>query len=89
MAGSIFSRSITTNPAPLLRQFGLLSPIMIAGAAIVILNVLEFIQRDKGFALQMESRPLATRWAAYVCVVGLILCLRYTGSALDFIYFQF
>jgi hypothetical protein len=62
---------------------------MIAGAAIVILNVLEFIQRDKGFALQVEARPLAARWAAYACVVSLILCLRYTGSALDFIYFQF
>jgi D-alanyl-lipoteichoic acid acyltransferase DltB (MBOAT superfamily) len=89
MVASIFSGSIATNPAPLLRQLGLLSAIMIAGAAIVILNVLEFIQRDKGFALQVEARPLAARWAAYACVVSLILCLRYTGSALDFIYFQF
>jgi D-alanyl-lipoteichoic acid acyltransferase DltB (MBOAT superfamily) len=89
MVGSIFSGSIATNPAPVLRQFGLLSAIVTAGAAIVALNVFEFIQRDKGFALQVESRPLATRWAAYACVVGLILCFRYTGSALDFIYFQF
>ena len=71
-------------------EFGLLSPIVIAGVAILILSALEFIQRDKGFALQVESRPLAvTRWLAYASVIGLILCLRYTGSALDFIYFQF
>jgi alginate O-acetyltransferase complex protein AlgI len=89
MAGSVFSTSIAANPTPLLREFGLLNPMFFAGAAIALMVVLEFLQRDKGFALQVESRPLATRWGAYAGVIGLILCFRYTGSALDFIYFQF
>jgi hypothetical protein len=89
MAGSVFSTSIVTNPTTFLREFGLLNPMMFAGAAIAALVALEFLQRDKRFALQVDSRPLATRWAAYAGVIGLILCFRYTGSALDFIYFQF
>jgi alginate O-acetyltransferase complex protein AlgI len=89
MAGSVFSTSIATSPAPLLRELGLLNPILIASGAIALLVVLEFLQRDKGFALEVESRPSITRWAAYAGIIGLVVCFRYTGSALDFIYFQF
>jgi D-alanyl-lipoteichoic acid acyltransferase DltB (MBOAT superfamily) len=89
MAGSVFATSIATNPATLLRELGLLNPILVASAAIAVLLVLEFLQRDKLFALQVESRPSATRWAAYAGIIGLVVCFRYTGSALDFIYFQF
>ena len=89
MVGSIFSSSIASNPTTALRELGLLNPVMIAGAAIAVLVALEYVQRDKRFALEVESRVLATRWAAYAGVISLILCFRYTGSALDFIYFQF
>jgi D-alanyl-lipoteichoic acid acyltransferase DltB (MBOAT superfamily) len=89
MVGSVFSTSIASNPATLLRELGLLNPILVASAAIAALVVLEFLQRDKLFALQVESRPSVTRWAAYAGIIGLVVCFRYTGSALDFIYFQF
>jgi len=89
MVGSLFSKSLMTNPLPLLRALELRNPIMFAGAAIAVLVAVEFVQRDKGFALQVESRPFVARWGAYAGVIALILCFRYTGSALDFIYFQF
>ncbi|MGH8137899.1 MAG: MBOAT family O-acyltransferase [Steroidobacteraceae bacterium] len=89
MLASELSPSIATNPLPLLRHLGLMTPIMFSGAAIVFLLTLEFIQRDKVYALDVESQRVPARWAAYAAVVGIIVCFRYTGSALDFIYFQF
>jgi len=90
MVASIFSPSIAVDPLPVVRAFGLLTTATFAGFAIAALCVLEFIQRDKGFALDFDARSApAARWTAYASVVALIVCLRYTGSALDFIYFQF
>jgi D-alanyl-lipoteichoic acid acyltransferase DltB (MBOAT superfamily) len=90
MVASIFSPSIAIDPLPIVRAFGLLTTVTFAGFAIAAMCVLEFIQRGKGFALDFDARSApAARWTAYASVVALIVCLRYTGSALDFIYFQF
>jgi alginate O-acetyltransferase complex protein AlgI len=87
--GSIFSPSIARSPLPILKQLGVTAPMAFSGAAIAILLILEFIQRDKGYALDVETRSIPMRWATYAAVIALIVCFRYTGSALDFIYFQF
>ena len=89
LLGAEFSPSIVANPLPLLRHLGLITPITFSAAAISFLLVLEYVQRDKGDALDVESRSVPTRWLAYASVVAIIVCFRYTGSALDFIYFQF
>jgi alginate O-acetyltransferase complex protein AlgI len=89
MLAAIFSPSIAANPLPLLKQFGVVAAMAFSAAAVAILLLLEYVQRDKGYALDVETRSLPTRWAAYAAVVAIIVCFRYTGSALDFIYFQF
>jgi D-alanyl-lipoteichoic acid acyltransferase DltB (MBOAT superfamily) len=90
LIASIFSPSIAVDPLPVLRSSGLLTTATFAGLAIAVMCTLEFMQRDKGFALDFDARKApAARWTAYASVVALIVCLRYTGSALDFIYFQF
>jgi len=89
MVGEVFSRSLFSNPLPLLRAAGVVTPMAFSAAAIALLLVLEFIQRDKGYALDVETSKWPARWAAYASVVAVIVCFRYTGSALDFIYFQF
>lgn len=86
---AMLSASLWESPLAQLRRIDMLWPATIAAAAIAVLLVLEWIQRDKRFALEIEARPAAYRWLAYVGIVGLIVALRYTGSALDFIYFQF
>jgi hypothetical protein len=87
--GAIFSRSLFTSPLPALRVHDMVWPATLAGFAIVALVAIEWWQRDKKFALEVEQRAITYRWFAYVAVAGLIVSLRYTGSALDFIYFQF
>ncbi len=87
--GAVFSRSLFTNPLPVLRMEGVITPIIFSSAAISLLLLFEFVQQDKGYALDVRRRSAAERWAAYAAVVAVICCFRYTGSALDFIYFQF
>ena len=87
--GAIFSPSLFTSPLAVLRRHDMVWSATLAGFAIAALVALEWWQRDKQFALEVEQRPLSYRWLAYVAVAGLIVSLRYTGSALDFIYFQF
>jgi alginate O-acetyltransferase complex protein AlgI len=89
MLGAVFSRSLFSSPLPVLRTEGVITPIAFAGAAIALLLAFEFVQRDKGYALEVEGRSAPERWAAYAAIVAVICCFRYTGSALDFIYFQF
>ena len=86
---AVFSRSLFANPLPVLRSEGITTPIIFSGAAISLLLAFEFLQRDKGYALDVRCRSAAERWAAYAAVIAVICCFRYTGSALDFIYFQF
>ncbi len=87
--GAVFSRSLFANPLPVLRTEGVTTPIIFSGAAISLLMLFEFVQRDKGYALDVRLRSAPERWAAYTVVIAVICCFRYTGSALDFIYFQF
>jgi hypothetical protein len=61
----------------------------IAGLAVALLVTMEFLQQSKGHALDVAGRSAYTRWLAYTLIVATIVCFRYTGSALDFIYFQF
>jgi alginate O-acetyltransferase complex protein AlgI len=87
--GAVFSRSLFANPMPVLRTEGVTTPMIFSGAAISLLLLFEFVQRDKGYALDVRRRSAPERWAAYAAVIAVICCFRYTGSALDFIYFQF
>jgi alginate O-acetyltransferase complex protein AlgI len=86
---AIFSPSLFTSPAPVLQRLDMGWSAAIAAFAIAALLAIEWVQRDKKFALEVEGKPAAYRWLAYACVVGLVVSIRYTGSALDFIYFQF
>ena len=89
MLGRLFSSTLVTNPISHLRTLGILTPVFFGGLAIVILVTLEWIQRDKKYALELDSIPRFVRWPAYASIMAFILVLRYTGESLDFIYFQF
>ena len=54
---------------------------------IILLIVIEWIQRDKLHPLQFEKLPVYVRWLAYYCLVFLIL--NKGGNQESFIYFQF
>lgn len=86
---SLASASLLTDPTSALRELGLLTTVLVAGTGVTALLALEWLQRDKAYALDIEARPLTLRWTAYAAIVGLIVTLRYTGQTLDFIYFQF
>lgn len=61
----------------------------IACGGILILMLVEWIQRNKEHALQFENqvRQVGVRWAIYYVVV--LLILMFGGESVDFIYFQF
>ena len=54
---------------------------------IILLIVIEWIQRDKLHPLQFEKLPVYVRWVAYYGLVFLIL--NKGGNQESFIYFQF
>ena len=86
----LFSRSLFTSPAATLRDMGVLGSTLYSGLAIAMLVIIEWFQRDKRYALEIDGkRPVLARWPLYACVAGVILLFRYTGRSLDFIYFQF
>lgn len=89
MIQSIASPSLLHSPIGDLRGMGVLTSVLYAAIGITVLLVAEWFQRDKLYALQVEKRSWLVRWPAYVSVAALVLTLRYTGEALDFIYFQF
>lgn len=89
MLTQIFSSSVLTSPVSGLRELGVLTSVFYGGIAIAALLTLEWFQRDKLYALDFDGRSPVVRWPAYASVCALILVLRYTGAALDFIYFQF
>ena len=86
---AILSPSLLSNPTGPLRDIGMLSQSFFAVVSIAALLALEWIQRHKRFALELDEKAMPLRWATYALVFGLILTLRYTGQSLDFIYFQF
>jgi alginate O-acetyltransferase complex protein AlgI len=89
LLGQLMSSTLIINPLSHLRTLGILTPVFYGGLAITTLVALEWIQRDKKYALAFDDRPRFVRWPAYASVVAFILVFRYTGASLDFIYFQF
>jgi D-alanyl-lipoteichoic acid acyltransferase DltB (MBOAT superfamily) len=85
----VASGSLFTNPAPVLRSLHILSVTSYAALAIAFLLGLEWVQRDKKYALDFTDRPAIVGWPVYATVCVLALLFRYTGASLDFIYFQF
>jgi alginate O-acetyltransferase complex protein AlgI len=85
----LISGTLFHNPISHLRELGILTPVFCGGICIAILVALEWIQRDKKYALEFDGRPRFVRWPAYASVAAVILIFRYTGESLDFIYFQF
>jgi D-alanyl-lipoteichoic acid acyltransferase DltB (MBOAT superfamily) len=55
---------------------------------IVVLIVIEWLQRSKQHALEMVQGPVWTRWAIYYATIAGIFWYGYTGHV-PFIYFQF
>jgi D-alanyl-lipoteichoic acid acyltransferase DltB (MBOAT superfamily) len=76
--GQMFSSSLFELPSGLFRANFIL---------VVILLVIEWIQRDKLHPLQIEKMPVYFRWIAYYTVLFLIL--NKGGHQESFIYFQF
>ena len=74
----MFSRSVFELPSGLFRANFIL---------VIILLVIEWIQRDKLHPLQFEKVPVYFRWIAYYAVLFLIL--NKGGHQESFIYFQF
>jgi alginate O-acetyltransferase complex protein AlgI len=85
----IASPSLFRSPVPMLRELGLLTTVIYAVLAIGFLLSLEWWQRDKRYALELDERPALVVWPACTLVVAVTLLFRYTGASLDFIYFQF
>jgi alginate O-acetyltransferase complex protein AlgI len=85
----IASPSLFSSPIPVLREMGLLTTVIYAVLAIAFLLALEWWQRDKRYALELDERPAFVVWPACALVVAVTLLFRYTGVSLDFIYFQF
>ena len=56
---------------------------------IVILIFVEWVQRRKEHPMQIETLPVAVRWASYMVMVYAELIFFEGGQAELFIYFQF
>ncbi|MEM9163368.1 MAG: MBOAT family O-acyltransferase [Cyanobacteria bacterium P01_F01_bin.4] len=79
----IFTRSLLRLPEVLSIKICLIT------ALIIIFLMIEWIQRDKRHALQLNSKalPKPARWILYW---GIVVCMIwFGGSQQDFIYFQF
>ena len=87
--GRILSPSLLSNPFVQVRALGLAEPAAIACGAILLLVVIEWIQRERPHPLAVEPFPALLRWSGYTALLGVIALFRRTGDSLDFIYFQF
>jgi hypothetical protein len=85
----IASPTLLVSPVAQLRSLGLLTTVGYAGFAIAFLMAMEWWQRDKRYALELGERAQLLTWPACAVVFLVTLVFRYTGAALDFIYFQF
>ncbi len=85
----IASPSLFVNPAGALRSLGLLSTVFYAALAIAFFLTMEWWQRDRKYPLELADRAALVTWPACALVFAVIVLFRYTGAALDFIYFQF
>jgi hypothetical protein len=81
-ANGLFSLSILD-----LRGRGISETLIDGSIAIAAVLVIEWIQRKKQHALEIEKMQVALRWSIYwVCT---FICLFYFGNERTFIYFQF
>jgi hypothetical protein len=76
--GHMFSASLFELPSGMFKENFLL---------VIILLVIEWIQRDKLHPLQFEKLPVYARWLAYYTLIFFIL--NKGGHQESFIYFQF
>lgn len=74
----LFSSSLFTLPSSMKSSLPL----------IIIMIVIEWIQRRKMHGLQIDGAPLLLRWCVYIIIIGLIAYFS-TGQDMAFIYFQF
>jgi alginate O-acetyltransferase complex protein AlgI len=81
----IFSESLFTLPLNVFGIDGVIDAIFV-----IILLIVEWIQREKQHALQINSssKSGSIMWIAYLVIVGVIILNSY-GEANEFIYFQF
>jgi len=56
---------------------------------ILLLTIVEWIQRKKQFALQIETYPVYWRWTLYLTSLAVFIYLGQFQSTNQFIYFQF
>lgn len=61
--------------------------------AILLLIVVEYLQRDKVHVLQFSDnrlfRPAAVRWAVYLVLFAAVFYYSFNNVSQEFIYFQF
>ena len=77
------------NQAEKLTELGLTGGEMLtAGAAILILELVQYIERNKGGVSFFEQQKLSTRWISYYTLIFIIVLLGEFGGQ-RFIYFQF
>jgi alginate O-acetyltransferase complex protein AlgI len=81
-ANGVFSFSILD-----LRGKGITSTLIDATIAIVVVALVEWIQRKKLHALEIGNLPVALRWGIYWVLA--FICLFYFGNERIFIYLQF
>jgi alginate O-acetyltransferase complex protein AlgI len=82
LANGVFAFSILD-----LRGKGITSTLIDATIAIVIVVIIEWVQRKKLHALEIENLPVVLRWSIYWAVA--FFCLFYFGNERTFIYMQF
>lgn len=89
MLSELFSATTLMSPIATLRYLGIGTLVFYGGLAIAMLVSIEWVQRDKPYALDLQGKSVLVRWPAYASIIALVLIWRYTGQSLDFIYFQF
>ena len=81
----IFNRTLFSIPSVITVKMCMIFVI------VIIFFLLEWIGREKEFALQQidmqNKRSIIARWSLYIALIFCILCLG--GNSQDFIYFQF
>lgn len=70
-----------------LRGRGISSTLVDGTIAIIVVFIMEWIQRNKQHGLEISNYPLVLRWSFYWVLT--FLCLIYLGDERTFIYFQF
>jgi D-alanyl-lipoteichoic acid acyltransferase DltB (MBOAT superfamily) len=84
---NIFANGLFTISILDLRGRGITSTLIDGSIAILVVLIIEWIQRNKQHGLEIDNYPLILRWSIYWTVS--FFCLIYLGDERTFIYFQF